>query len=1196
MDYYNKSQIQQLAPLLTICYEDKNKFSSAIDHLILLIQECNISGKSWDNCILKNRIFTGKYIVRVESTEKAIEDDIKKTKSTENHHSILSPFNPNSDLFPNGILSEKWFLKYTRHLPFAVINFHTLENDTELANVLAKNRDRYHSLGVKYVAILLSDSDPVADQDRVDALRVASGLPRLTGLFYLNSAAATVDRDAKVLAAALIGNLRAPAADFYAAVEAHIKQRSKKYYNVSPGGQTTVETSIELNPRFLEIRNMVKLAMVLQFLHPNNVELALPLLETSYERLIDLMDELSLKFFPHDNLPLAHDSALYAQFRNLLDIIAFHLVRGYFSTEEPIAALRKHQAHLANVVDFGKPFHSLQELAVWTSIQYHWLADLMVLVPNSIILPLNVSSVSKKNVILHNKAIPYFGGFSFHDSFVSRIITHPSLVYLKSYTLLLPLETDLVKFPPHVTPTNFLQLKLQLLDSAAACADSLGLQMYIRWLTAEEMFSAGDFHAAVDHYRAILSPNQLLLPSAAYELVKCRLSESLMNLDDEKGLYESFLSLSITGKASANYSPLKRAPSKNIELTLPLTESAFSVDAVMYNENLNDVFYAYDKVVTQISLQLLVQLSVLRTLLDGEQATVSIKKIEVNYEGRTVVLKQKSDSNDGRKQSIDSNDGEKQKSDSDGKRLCRVHLGQESEYEADLGQNPVVQLVDQVSKAGKYKLESVEVFSNVQVTTAANHTVSFSHSDLHDFINKTHTPHAIDVLGDSDKWKTLRFSRANAVECHVEPYKPAVSISFGGPQLQSILIGEKLELPVEITVPEKPPASSIFSSLSIQQKSRIVTVEGGDQDHLTAQTNWKLHKDEEPLSILEAFDKDGCNYEKGVYQLSVRKPPIFRADTGLVLQIDFELSATTAEAGNLAQYAVASFEFPIITDPFGVKFSVSPRLRRDSSLDFPNPFVLSENHSTEDDAANANFSMPLPARAWCAEVEVDDPKGHLDTNGIVVKNTRLTLSCKAAEILVEPLGQHRHDGLVTSHDFATRVRPHFAHHRNVQLTASAVVQWERAGSNVSNDFETDEWEVTLPLQDPGVFLYLKNIDGDDVIELHYVIENPTPRILTFTASLATEEAALNGYDWSFDALDNPLPLKQSAFPVLPFSRHDMVYQGTCRVSGDTTLQLQLPRLHVYDVNYKVSLATMPVEKDVIIKSHGLWYVTRRLKA
>lgn len=115
-------------------------------------------------------------------------------------------------------------------------------------------------------------------------------------------------------------------------------------------------------------------------------------------------------------------------------------------------------------------------------------------------------------------------------------------------------------------------------------------------------------------------------------------------------------------------------------------------------------------------------------------------------------------------------------------------------------------------------------------------------------------------------------------------------------------------------------------------------------------------------------------------------------------------------------------------------------------------------------------------------------------------------------------------------------------------------------------------------------------DGKTVLK--YVIENPTSRIFTFTTSLTTEESALRGVNWKFEDDSNIVPLKQGAFPVLPFSRHEMVFTGTYEVDEDEAIeQVELPQMHVYDLNYKVSLPTLPVSESVVARAERLYMKT-----
>lgn len=1168
MEFYNTYQIQQLAPLLTLSLHDLN----AATHLKSHLQKSNISNCVWDNSILKNRLLSAKYLLQF-GDEESSKARIEKKPKVEGLHSALSPFNTESDLFPNGILSEKWFLKYTRDVPFAFVQTHLLGDDPSedeaLGNELAGKRQSFADLGVKYVAILLSDGDPIADQDRVDKLRLVSGLPRLTGIFYLNSDRDTLERDCGILASSLFSNLKAPAADFYSGVEARIKQRYKKYYTMP--SFDAVDTKINLTPKFLEVRNMVKQAMILQFIHPHNVESCFTMLESSYERLIALTAEHADVFF--SEAVSEHDTRIYAQFRQLLDVIAVHLIRGYLSTEEPTAALRKHEAHIANVLDLSKD-QLKSDNSAWMSVQYQWLAELMQMVPPSVLSDLNLDHQLKQKS--YQNSMAYFGGSTFHDTFNSRIITQSFLIYLKGFTMLDSVHEGEItlSYLKKLDSTDALQSqRLQLLDKAKEALEVRakdntlhilvsGLRLYLDWLTAEEYYLNGKYSEAEELYLLIIKQESSKSWSGIRQLLSQRLLLIYKELGNQDRLLKTLVEVASQKKLLSAPAIAKVSLDNSVDLSFDGEGKFFDVDVNLFNKNLKKEFFAFDTIVSQLNLKSSFDLSRLERLISNSEALLTINKIEVNYEGRSIVI-QHSDS---------------------GADLDQIQLDGLAEYKADFSsvkKGRTVQILEEVTKPGKYKMESIEIYSTLQIK-ADGKTVTFGKSELHNFLNVKKLAQSFTALAkDSDgsvKLHVIRTQGLSTVECTVQPYKPEVSVELPL-SLNSIIMGEKIELPLDIIYSKAPHLKATFSSLSVQVRSRLLEGEQ-EQDYLIPQTNWKDLKDDENLNILELFVEDSGNLNSAL-QLSIRRPPSVEPKLDFKLVIELQLIVGEANK-SMSVYDLRTIELPVLAKPFGAKLDVIPRYREDPSFDMKNPFILSDRKND----ADKNFSMPLPSWVWAAEARFKDKYNLIGEDAVKIKQCHFTLRSKNPEVDIETLGESEQTPEKSSQLFVTSPRHRFAHHL-IGVVVSATYIWTRGDDGPENEFETAEWEVDLPLQNPRVLLFsVEKQDGKAVLK--YVIENPTSRIFTFTTTLSTEESALRGVDWYFDDKSNIVPMKQGAFPVLPFSRHEMVFTGRYEVDDKAIDLVELPRMQVYDLNYKVSLATLPVIENVVAKDERLY--------
>lgn len=491
MEHYNQLYLQQLSPLIWIKLNELDSDVSTI--LAECFNQFRVNARYWDNSIIKNRILNPKYIIKL--TEGSTRVTGKEVKNLDEDYSILSPFNKDSDLFPNGILSEKWFKKYIENRPFAIVITFKFPNTEEefdrVSNELSDLKLYYSKMNIHFISLIISNNDDNGnDEHTVTQLRSLTGLARGTGLIYLNSSSVNFHRDLQVAVTSIFSSLKPFATDFYGKIENRIKQRYKKYYTYPSGAIN--DTVIKITPKFLETRNIIKQAIIRQFILPNNLTSSIKLLESGYQNLVVILKENFRSFSPQF---LERDLVLYKQIRELLDILAFHIVRGYISIEDPLTALKKHKVHIDNVLDaLGNPASHNK----WISIQYQWLGDFLCSIPS--ILLLNVAK--GKNVEKDVQLMRFSGGLHYSNGFEVDIFTNPGQVYLQAYfyqkKALLKNETDQYM----EKESDSFENSLKLLDKAIEFFNSADLQnfvidekqrlsisFYLKFLKAEDLFT-----------------------------------------------------------------------------------------------------------------------------------------------------------------------------------------------------------------------------------------------------------------------------------------------------------------------------------------------------------------------------------------------------------------------------------------------------------------------------------------------------------------------------------------------------------------------------------------------------------------------------------------------------------------------------------------------------------------------------------
>lgn len=1154
MEYYSPVHTQQLAPLIALALGTGNVATLLRKHF----DDANIGSRYWDNVIIKNRLLNAKYILRYVDSEAAAAKAILVHKRLHSGgHNELSPFNAQSDLFPNGILSTRWFRKYAEDFPFAVVAVYELGDDASRDEVLgaslASLRAKYHDLGVRFLAIITSSATNVdADAERTALLRQSSGLPRLSGLFYLNSNPETLERDCGVLASSIFSTLRASATDFYSLIEHRVKQRYKKYYTLP---LTKVDTAVALTPKFLEVRCLIKQAMLSQLIHPHNVESSLSTLEQSYESLTGLLRELNLTFL----LPTVslHDLELYLQWRTLLDVIAIHLIRGYFSIEEPVAALRKHEAHIASVSDLisDKP---TSEQQVWKSVQYQWLADLMRAIPPSILKDLH--SIQKTKNKSNANSVAYFGGITFHDTFYGKVVTTIPLIYAKAATQLTDVEyaSSPTNFPVVFDSTSAIRNhKIELLKAAKLYEEEgtkrEGYNDLYDWQIAEEYMLEKNYEQAIEHYRSISTKGKLLWGAIA-NVVNQRILEATRQLGSTNQLLQQLARLSISSESGSKLPDLSSlfANEKSLKVQLDGDFQLLNIQLAITNENASLECHAYDAIISQLDIISKFDNLRFQQAYPGADVSLVLEQLLIKQGERTINVAG----------------------------LGNDELLIQTSTVTDLTVNFNFSKLEEglklrvrevVVEPGIYEI--TEITAQLKIIIAkGDSTIELVQLEKHEF-DSTKLQYSVNVFSQGPDHalvpKVLRMEGTSSTRLYLKPYRPEIGVKLTFP-FASAIVGEKFDLSFTLSFAKPPIEKFSFKAVNIEVKTRVLE-DGIETEDLRVQENWESLKDDESLDILD-FVSSSDETCKKTLQVGISRPPSVTALKRRNLSVLFAINLVVIEAsGEVSIYELDSYTLPVMAEPFGTELAVFPRAREDGTLPMPNPFVIGA--LLED---SNNFSMPLPSRTWAAKVTTNDVLQLLQSGLIEITQVQISMKSKNPEVAVDSESAVVRRDQLYEQLFLTSSKYRFAY-RNVKVVTSAVFNWKRKDGAVENTYETEEWEITLPLQDPRVLLLL--VREEAKVELKYTIENPTPRILTFATTMSTESAAMKGINWGLDDVVNIVPLKQSAFPVLPFSQHTMRFTGKYHME-EASDKVELPHFQVYDVNYKVNLPTLSLEEDI----------------
>ncbi|KAG5419488.1 hypothetical protein I9W82_003255 [Candida metapsilosis] len=1233
MENYNRFLLQQLNPLLRIHIDPKIINTNEVKTLLAQFELYNVKNKVWDNSAIRNRLTTPKYIINIDHDETV---DIPKREKLTNQHSKISPFNKDSPIFPNGILTHQWFEKYITSLPFGLMYVCELDSagdDVELVINMKKLKLKLEEIDCKLILFLISPS-PI-NEERMNMFRTELNFPKPQFLFNLSTShVSTMQSDCEVLVSKIFSSLTKTSHDYYATLEYKLKQRYKKVYDIPPTDH--IDTSIELSPKFLEIRNMVKQGMILQFMNPTNLEPGVKILEIAYQDLISLLDGIyAVNLSDHDNL-------IIGQLMTLLDIIAFHIVRGYFTIEEPIKSLRKHKTHIINVVEVLKRDHD------WISVQYEWLAQLMKLIPYSIITNLNSTAVSQLKAKSRNAntlaMMSHFGGIHTPEF---DLITNPGLVLVKAYEMSSRTQKK-IELLQNAIDTLETNQSNALHKSSVSGQDNLdSLLSYLTWLIGEEYFANGNYKKASDYYEMSYSSFGSAKWSNISHFLLEKLLQCYIRLGVKKSELNTILKLSTIPPERCFEKRLVHSSSNVFEfakdsgvdagtdtMEFDILDSKlhelFLVDALLINhKSAGDGTTVGDEVMIQIDLKSKLNYAMLKLLLpQSTEINISINQIDVSFSR----IDQSSTSTSGLKNLSITNDASKKQTSTNfvivsGQELSTT-IVDSANLSIESSNAPLtVQQVQKVTSAGHFQIELIKL----QVTIELKYQEkvirlnkielyqSFAHSLLQQrrikLANGTTKP--IRVGNASTAAAGGAVASTVAVPAHqliVTPPKPDFSIGLSN-ETDCYIVGERLAIPLQCNFKNR----DIFNKADL-----MANVKHGD-----VVVTWDKLKDEEPLSLKgNASDggEDGeeehvlymyaRNWAGHVMNIEVSLAVVYQGSEDENKEVGEKDKEVDDISSSSTVYKVFELSLPVIAEPFRYHYSISPHLD-EKSLELYN-----KTTDKEDDSVEQSQDAPLSLRQWRGKLRLVDQYA-LEFGSNKEESATATKSLQVVDVKFDIISglSDLQLNLVSKLDeydqlFTTQLSPSGKMYRNAQIITSMVVKWKRPNreggsgkdnsSEVVNEFSIPEWKVQIPLVDPRVLLYVKQrkkeaIDDDefDYFTFYYVIENPSIHELTFVSELTNLDKL-----WHLDMSDNDTELNDmmqtylnsKPFTVVPSSRKIIQFRlrrdsKVLKVdSVGESAAVKLPTFKLFDINYKVYLYVVPTQTNVKLKDGNLYLI------
>lgn len=298
-------------------------------------------------------------------------------------HSPLSPLTASSELYPDGIISEKWIQKYLYIVPSTFVSIYLLKTNSEtkqeeqeaderLARKINTLKSQLSLRDIRLIVIVVSEVLPSVDlslNDRIYYLRKNTGLAPRAGLFFLPP---STEIELETLVETVCQISFSHSLDFFSNIAKKVRKKRggrPKTLNMTPEEAALMTTSPLSNAGW-ETRYNFKLGALAEL--RQEIESSTKAYEVTYEMALELFETLH---------PLTETSAKrWCEFRVFLDTLAFRIVKLRFYSGTPNLAYKKFLNHLfgvSSILDsrgFSRDGFSFKN---WRATQYFTLASLV---------------------------------------------------------------------------------------------------------------------------------------------------------------------------------------------------------------------------------------------------------------------------------------------------------------------------------------------------------------------------------------------------------------------------------------------------------------------------------------------------------------------------------------------------------------------------------------------------------------------------------------------------------------------------------------------------------------------------------------------------------------------------------------------------------------------------------------------------
>ncbi|GME86894.1 unnamed protein product [[Candida] boidinii] len=1121
----------------------------------------------------------------------------------EKSHSILSPFNPESSIYQDGILDIEWIKKYLNYIPFLFISVHELhaidenddanvieQSDHNLSNEINIIKEQITRRGINFISIVMCSKSSLLNPDlesRIDSIRKSTNLNAKNGLLFLPS---VTIREYGIFVNNIMYSIKSMVNDFYLNIEK--KLRKKFTLTKFPINYNSLAWSSRISLKFAiisELRNSITLTLNNGGDVSSSTSIGVRSMEVSYEQLVNYARSMG-------NIT----DKSWNQLRFWLDFTGFHITRCYLLLGETNLAYKKFDIHIQNIVSL-LPLRKLSSKSFtfsgWLSIQFSWLAELVSLAPDTIIpieRALQPSMMSSKW---------YTGGDKQQQQQQQQpnsvvggalMMPQPGYLFLQSISLLRrrKLGENSSKLGEHTSKfeaiDSYLSFQdnvnydysselIKLLKKALDCFGRAKMtkfnraESFIYFQLGEEYYYLKNYGLAMNNYIVALSIFKNEKWSRITSSILIRMYKCSLNMENYKDatLYYHYL---CTIKTSLLPNNITSIVDPNLEFPKNLSS------VILKTDNDNKLFEAkilFSRINCSFNDKLNFQIKI-KPLTNNLIEFLKIDSLMISFTNNLKPIYLSSDNSQNinvakfltiidqfklEKINIDENDG-----------IIDAFTGG---FNGNFGDNKMTKVLEILIDSEKV---SVYTIDKIVIRGKLNNSISIVYN-----IPIIKTPWDSKYKwfienGDdegSNKFKIIETIHPETIE--VFPKKPKTVISFD--HAKTSFYGQNF--PIVLTIKNNDD-----DKFGIKLDSSVEMVNTQKMDSVTNNGNldscWLESVQSESPSFGSEYASMRCpvlkSGDESSYVLYIKIPDQAVMDTDFKIKAGITITHFVDDDPDVPVEIRKICEVPI-GQLLKTVTTISPRV---DTIGIPSLFLIDKVKTV---------AIPPHRRIWASDVQLSLSDSTDTDTAVQVVATRL---------FIKPMGDDEFDSKLILNEnsnftidlnnfklieflfdissIGNKLKRKFG----VELYLE--IDWRfKSGQSPISVFKSKIWSGGLSYMDPRVLADIEFINNENDkrhFDLVFVVENPTSKILQFSASLKQSD--------KFRILGT----NNQSFSILPHMCQTIRFDALALSipPGSNEEPLRLPQFKVYDLNFKVHLEPLSASKHLEHRKDGL-YIT-----